>query len=201
MFLTRINHCIITSHRAELSYRSAYLPFFHGSCKMLCWYFQALTTVLQPLVLWALTRLVLYTRIPSVPAFGGSYVTNLFPHYHKKNLVLLRKLINKTKQRFLAMMLSKSNQSVKASLQKPALTPFCVSSDSKFRQHQRWSSRPRLWSSQQSCLGFSQQSYYSTQEAEKEPEEEPLHNIITDSESVQGAVKDAEGVFTGTLID
>ena len=40
--------------------------------------------------------------------------------------------------------------------------------------------------SQLSCLGFSQQSYFSTQEVEKEPEEEPLHNIISDTESVQG---------------
>lgn len=68
-----------------------------------------------------------------------------------------------------------------------------------------------MWSSQQSCLGISQQSYYSTQKAEKEPEkelekepakepekelekelekepeEEPLHTIISDTESVQGA--------------
>lgn len=62
----------------------------------------------------------------------------------------------------------------------------CASSDSTLGQHQRWSSRPRLWSSQRSCLGLVQQSYYSTQEAEKEPEEEPLHNIITDTESVEG---------------
>uniref|UniRef100_A0A669CAR6 Heat shock protein 75 kDa, mitochondrial n=1 Tax=Oreochromis niloticus TaxID=8128 RepID=A0A669CAR6_ORENI len=54
-------------------------------------------------------------------------------------------------------------------------------------QLQRWSSRPRVWSSQQACLGFSPQSYYSTQEAEKEPEEEPLHNIISDTEAVQGS--------------
>uniref|UniRef100_A0A8C4F0D2 TNF receptor associated protein 1 n=1 Tax=Dicentrarchus labrax TaxID=13489 RepID=A0A8C4F0D2_DICLA len=38
-----------------------------------------------------------------------------------------------------------------------------------------------------SCLSFSQQSFYSTQEAEKEPEEEPLHTIISDTESVQGS--------------
>uniref|UniRef100_A0A8C4ETP3 TNF receptor associated protein 1 n=1 Tax=Dicentrarchus labrax TaxID=13489 RepID=A0A8C4ETP3_DICLA len=44
-----------------------------------------------------------------------------------------------------------------------------------------------LWSSQRSCLSFSQQSFYSTQEAEKEPEEEPLHTIISDTESVQGS--------------
>lgn len=50
-----------------------------------------------------------------------------------------------------------------------------------------WSSRPTVWSSQRSCLGFSQQSFYSTQEAEKEPEEEPLHTIISDTESVQGS--------------
>uniref|UniRef100_A0A667YCN3 Heat shock protein 75 kDa, mitochondrial n=1 Tax=Myripristis murdjan TaxID=586833 RepID=A0A667YCN3_9TELE len=36
-------------------------------------------------------------------------------------------------------------------------------------------------------LGLSQQSYYSTQEAEKVPEEEPLHTIISDSENVQGS--------------
>ncbi|XP_023146988.1 heat shock protein 75 kDa, mitochondrial [Amphiprion ocellaris] len=54
-------------------------------------------------------------------------------------------------------------------------------------QLQRWSSRPRVWSSQRSCLGFSQQTSYSTQEAEKEPEEEPLHTIISDTESVQGS--------------
>uniref|UniRef100_A0A8C4F004 TNF receptor associated protein 1 n=1 Tax=Dicentrarchus labrax TaxID=13489 RepID=A0A8C4F004_DICLA len=54
-------------------------------------------------------------------------------------------------------------------------------------QQQRWSSRPRVWSSQRSCLSFSQQSFYSTQEAEKEPEEEPLHTIISDTESVQGS--------------
>uniref|UniRef100_A0A3Q2PC80 Heat shock protein 75 kDa, mitochondrial n=1 Tax=Fundulus heteroclitus TaxID=8078 RepID=A0A3Q2PC80_FUNHE len=40
---------------------------------------------------------------------------------------------------------------------------------------------------QWSSLGFSQQSYYSTQEVEKEPEEEPLHTIITDTESVEGS--------------
>lgn len=59
-------------------------------------------------------------------------------------------------------------------------------------QLQRWSSRPRVWSSQQTCLGVSPQYYYSTQEAEKEPEEEPLHNIISDTEAVQG---------TGTAAD
>ncbi|XP_044037066.1 heat shock protein 75 kDa, mitochondrial [Siniperca chuatsi] len=63
--------------------------------------------------------------------------------------------------------------------------------DLQVGQQQRWSSRPRVWSSQWSCLGFSQQSYYSTQEAEKEPEKEPevepLHIIISDTESVQGS--------------
>lgn len=59
-------------------------------------------------------------------------------------------------------------------------------------QLQRWSSRPRVWSSQQACLGFSPQYYYSTQEAEKEPEEEPLHNIISDTEAVQGTGTAAE---------
>lgn len=54
---------------------------------------------------------------------------------------------------------------------------------------QRWSSRPRVWSSQRSSFSLSQQCYYSTQEAEKMPEEEPLHNIINDTESVQGGAK------------
>lgn len=67
-----------------------------------------------------------------------------------------------------------------------------VSSGLQVGQSQRWSSRPRVWSSQQASLGFSPQSYYSTQEAEKEPEEEPLHNIISDTEAVQG---------TGTAAD
>ncbi|KAM3598786.1 uncharacterized protein V6R79_022574 [Siganus canaliculatus] len=62
-----------------------------------------------------------------------------------------------------------------------------VTGDLQVGRQQRWSSRPRLWSSERSCLGFSQQSYYSTQEVEKEPEEEPLHNIISDTESVQGS--------------
>lgn len=47
------------------------------------------------------------------------------------------------------------------------------------RQQHMWSSLPRVWSSQRSS--------YSTQEAEKEPEEEPLHTIISDSEAVQGS--------------
>ncbi|XP_037544915.1 heat shock protein 75 kDa, mitochondrial [Nematolebias whitei] len=63
------------------------------------------------------------------------------------------------------------------------------------RQLQRWSSPHQLWGPQSSCLGFCQQSYYSTQEVEKEPEkelekepeEEPLHTIISDTESVQGS--------------
>lgn len=76
------------------------------------------------------------------------------------------------------------------------LTRPCSSSDSKLGQHQLWSSRPRLWSSQRSCLGLIQQSYYSTQEAEKEPEEEPLHNIITDSESVEGDIEKMHHVIT-----
>ncbi|XP_028311909.1 heat shock protein 75 kDa, mitochondrial isoform X2 [Gouania willdenowi] len=54
-------------------------------------------------------------------------------------------------------------------------------------QQQRWSSGPDGWSSQRFYQGFNQQRCYSTQEAEKEPEEEPLHTIITDSESVQGS--------------
>uniref|UniRef100_A0AAQ5YHH4 Heat shock protein 75 kDa, mitochondrial n=1 Tax=Amphiprion ocellaris TaxID=80972 RepID=A0AAQ5YHH4_AMPOC len=62
-----------------------------------------------------------------------------------------------------------------------------LSSEPPALQLQRWSSRPRVWSSQRSCLGFSQQTSYSTQEAEKEPEEEPLHTIISDTESVQGS--------------
>uniref|UniRef100_A0A4W6BXM3 Heat shock protein 75 kDa, mitochondrial n=1 Tax=Lates calcarifer TaxID=8187 RepID=A0A4W6BXM3_LATCA len=47
--------------------------------------------------------------------------------------------------------------------------------------------RPSVWGAQRPCLSFCQQSYYSTQEAEKEPEEEPLHTIISDTESVQGS--------------
>ncbi|XP_033501302.2 heat shock protein 75 kDa, mitochondrial [Epinephelus lanceolatus] len=71
------------------------------------------------------------------------------------------------------------------------ITSRSFTGDLQVGQLQRWSSRPRVWSSQRSCLGFTQQSYYSTQEAEKEPEkepeEEPLHNIISDTESVQGS--------------
>ncbi|XP_056263170.1 heat shock protein 75 kDa, mitochondrial isoform X2 [Pseudoliparis swirei] len=52
-------------------------------------------------------------------------------------------------------------------------------------QQQRWSGRPGSWSSPR--RGVSRQSLYSTQEAEKEPEEEPLHTIIADTESVQGS--------------
>lgn len=51
---------------------------------------------------------------------------------------------------------------------------------------QKRSGGPVVWSSQRSSLGFRQQCFYSTQEAEKPPEEEPLHNIITDTEAVQG---------------
>uniref|UniRef100_A0A3B3WNV1 Histidine kinase/HSP90-like ATPase domain-containing protein n=1 Tax=Poecilia mexicana TaxID=48701 RepID=A0A3B3WNV1_9TELE len=67
------------------------------------------------------------------------------------------------------------------------LSTLNVSRDLQVGQQQRWSSRPAVWRSQWSSLGFSQQSFYSTQEVEKEPEEEPLHTIITDTESVQGA--------------
>lgn len=67
-----------------------------------------------------------------------------------------------------------------------------MSSGSQAAQLQRWSSRPRVWSSQRSSLALVQQSYYSTQEAEKEPEEEPLHTIISDTEAVQGAVTAAD---------
>ncbi|XP_069005213.1 heat shock protein 75 kDa, mitochondrial [Embiotoca jacksoni] len=59
--------------------------------------------------------------------------------------------------------------------------------DLQVGQQQRWSSRPTARSAQWSRLGFNQQSRYSTQEAEKEPEEEPLHTIISDTESVQGS--------------
>ena len=69
-----------------------------------------------------------------------------------------------------------------------------LSSGLRVTQQQRWSGQARLWSAQRSCLGVCQQSYYSTQEAEKEPEEEPLHTIISDTESVQGA--GATGVQT-----
>uniref|UniRef100_A0A8C6KFK3 TNF receptor-associated protein 1 n=1 Tax=Nothobranchius furzeri TaxID=105023 RepID=A0A8C6KFK3_NOTFU len=51
----------------------------------------------------------------------------------------------------------------------------------------RWGAQPTVWRSPWSCLGHSQQSYYSTQEVEKEPEDEPLHTIISDTESVQGS--------------
>nr|XP_019964472.1 PREDICTED: heat shock protein 75 kDa, mitochondrial [Paralichthys olivaceus] len=61
-----------------------------------------------------------------------------------------------------------------------------LSADLRVTQQQSWSSQARLWSAQRSGLGVGQQSYYSTQEAEKEPEEEPLHTIISDTESVQG---------------
>nr|XP_040046781.1 heat shock protein 75 kDa, mitochondrial-like isoform X3 [Gasterosteus aculeatus aculeatus] len=63
------------------------------------------------------------------------------------------------------------------------------------QQQRRWwsSSRPAAWSCQRSSVpGFSQQSSYSTQEAEKEPEEEPLHTIISDTESVQGSLSKHE---------
>ncbi|KAL6102919.1 trap1 [Pungitius sinensis] len=60
------------------------------------------------------------------------------------------------------------------------------------QRQRRWSIRPTAWSSQRSFPGFSQQSYYSTQEAEKEPEEEPLHTIISDTESVQGSLSKHE---------
>uniref|UniRef100_A0A7N6F8W5 Heat shock protein 75 kDa, mitochondrial n=1 Tax=Anabas testudineus TaxID=64144 RepID=A0A7N6F8W5_ANATE len=68
----------------------------------------------------------------------------------------------------------------------PCNVAFFLSPDLKPGLQHRWSSQPRVWSSQRSSLGFSQQSYYSTQEVEKEPEEEPLHTIISDTESVQG---------------
>ncbi|XP_077414720.1 heat shock protein 75 kDa, mitochondrial [Vanacampus margaritifer] len=59
----------------------------------------------------------------------------------------------------------------------------CVSrsltQDPQVEPQQRWSSRPNPWRLQQ--------SFYSTQEAEKDPEEEPLHTIISDSETVQGS--------------
>ncbi|XP_020787496.2 heat shock protein 75 kDa, mitochondrial [Boleophthalmus pectinirostris] len=51
-------------------------------------------------------------------------------------------------------------------------------------QLQKWSSRPRVWSA---CLSICPKSYYSTQQAEQEPEEEPLHTIISDTEAVQGS--------------
>ncbi|XP_013865550.1 heat shock protein 75 kDa, mitochondrial [Austrofundulus limnaeus] len=58
-------------------------------------------------------------------------------------------------------------------------------------QLQRCSGRSFLRRLPSSCQSFSQQCYYSTQEVEKEPEkeseEEPLHTIISDTESVQGS--------------
>lgn len=71
-------------------------------------------------------------------------------------------------------------------LQLSSLVHF-LSLDVQVGQQQRWSSRSTVWRSQWSSLGFNQQSFYSTQEVEKEPEEEPLHTIITDTESVEGA--------------
>ncbi|KAM9783462.1 heat shock protein 75 kDa, mitochondrial isoform X1 [Syngnathus typhle] len=59
--------------------------------------------------------------------------------------------------------------------------------DSQVEPKQRWSSRPNLWRPQQAFPRLKQQSYYSTHEAEKEPEEEPLHTIISDAETVQGS--------------
>ncbi|XP_019752917.1 heat shock protein 75 kDa, mitochondrial isoform X1 [Hippocampus comes] len=58
--------------------------------------------------------------------------------------------------------------------------------DTQVERQQSWSSRPSLWRPQQAFPWLKQQSFYSTQEAEKEPEEEPLHTIISDSETVQG---------------
>ncbi|KAM9394390.1 heat shock protein 75 kDa, mitochondrial [Pholidichthys leucotaenia] len=59
-------------------------------------------------------------------------------------------------------------------------------------EQQRWGSGPSAWSWQRPSLGFSQQSCYSTQEVEKEPEEEPLHTIISDTESVKGSTSKHE---------
>lgn len=61
--------------------------------------------------------------------------------------------------------------------------------DGPVRQQQRWT-RPRVWSPQ--YPGLTQCSYYSTQEAEKAPEEEPLHTIISDTESVAGSASEHE---------
>ena len=63
---------------------------------------------------------------------------------------------------------------------------------------QRWSSQPRVWSFQPLSFGLSKQCYYSTQEAEKLPEEEPLHNIINDTESVQGGA--TKKIYSCSLI-
>lgn len=57
------------------------------------------------------------------------------------------------------------------------------------QQQQRWS-RGRVWSPQHP--GLTQYSYYSTQEAEKVPEEEPLHTIISDTENVEGSASKHE---------
>ncbi|XP_029015870.1 heat shock protein 75 kDa, mitochondrial [Betta splendens] len=67
-----------------------------------------------------------------------------------------------------------------------------LAGDLKAGQQQRWSSQPRLWSSQRSGPGFRQQVSYSTQEAEKAPEDDPIHTIITDRESVQGSASKHE---------
>ncbi|KAG7267963.1 hypothetical protein CRUP_011925 [Coryphaenoides rupestris] len=53
--------------------------------------------------------------------------------------------------------------------------------------------RPRLWGPQKPQPWYSQTSFYSTQEAEKAPdEEEPLHTIIDDTENVQGSASKHE---------
>uniref|UniRef100_A0AAV2KFG5 TNF receptor-associated protein 1 n=1 Tax=Knipowitschia caucasica TaxID=637954 RepID=A0AAV2KFG5_KNICA len=65
-----------------------------------------------------------------------------------------------------------------------ATHPLSCAAGSNATQLQKWSSRSRVWSS---CLSFSPKNYYSTQQAEQEPEEEPLHTIISDTESVQGS--------------
>lgn len=48
-----------------------------------------------------------------------------------------------------------------------------------------------MWSCPPASAGLGQRRSYSTQEAEKLPEEEPLHNIINDTESVQGGAATA----------
>ncbi|XP_061555778.1 heat shock protein 75 kDa, mitochondrial [Phycodurus eques] len=59
--------------------------------------------------------------------------------------------------------------------------------DPQVEPQESWNSRANLRRPQQAFPWLKQQSYYSTQEAEKEPEEEALHSIISDSEAVQGS--------------
>ncbi|XP_061702696.1 heat shock protein 75 kDa, mitochondrial [Syngnathoides biaculeatus] len=64
--------------------------------------------------------------------------------------------------------------------------PRSITRDPQVEPQQSWKSGPMLRHPRRAFPWLKRQSYYSTQEAEKEPEEEALHTIISDSESVQG---------------